>query len=84
MGGEVFYEKAAAAFEEVVGDGGGGEVAASYCAFHGGGPLGLGVVAGEVEVGDAAGWGGLVGSEAVDAGGGAEGGAFFYDDYASL
>ncbi len=40
-------------------DGFGGEVAAAHCAFHGGGPLGLGVVAGEVEVADAAGGGGL-------------------------
>lgn len=65
------------------GDGVSCEVAGADGAFHGGGPAGEGVVAGEVEAGESAGWGGLGGAEAVDAGDGCEGGAFFDDDVAT-
>src|SRR5438477_6968522 len=49
-------------------DGVGGEVAAADGAFHGGGPAGAGVIAGEVQVFQAAGRRGLIRAEAIDAG----------------
>src|SRR3954465_8496128 len=84
LDGEVLDQEAVLAFEEAVGDGAGGEVAAADGAFHGGGPAGLGVVAGEVEVLDAAEGRGLVGAPAVDARAGGEGSAFLDDDDAAL
>src|SRR5438128_9881801 len=58
-------------------DGFGGEVAAAYGAFHGGGPAGGGPIAGEEEAGRV---GGLRGAEAVDAGLGRKGGGGCFDD----
>ena len=84
MDREVFDQEAVLALEEAVGDGAGGEVAAADGAFHGGGPAGLGVVTGEVEVLDTAGGRGLLRAEAVDAGAGGEGGALLDDDDAAL
>ena len=64
-------------------DGAGGEVAAADGALHGGGPAGLGVIAGEEQAVNAVGRRRLCGAETVDSRGRGEGGAFFDDDGAA-
>jgi len=64
-------------------DGAGGEVAAADGAFHGGGPAGLSVIAGEEQAANAVGRRRLCGAETVDSRGRGKGGAFFDDDGAA-